>query len=65
VIPGVVFAGASDGMLRAYSTKDGRILWQYATRREFETVNGVVAKGGSLSGAPGPAIAGLLAFGVD
>jgi polyvinyl alcohol dehydrogenase (cytochrome) len=80
-IPGVVFAGASDGMLRAYSTKDGRILWQYATRREFETVNGVAAKGGSLSGAPGPAIAGglllvgsgygnlagnaLLAFGVD
>jgi polyvinyl alcohol dehydrogenase (cytochrome) len=56
VIPGVVFSGSVDGHLRAYSTADGRILWDFNTAREFETVNGVRAKGGSIDGA-GPAIA--------
>ena len=49
-IPGVVFSGALDGMLRAYSTTDGRIIWEYDTAQEFETVNGVPAKGGTLNG---------------
>jgi len=56
-IPGVIFSGSLDGHLRAYSAKDGRILWDYDTARDFDTVNGVPAKGGSLDG-PGPAIAG-------
>ena len=56
-IPGVVFSGSLDGHLRAYSTKDGKILWDYDTAKEYETVNQVPAKGGSLDG-PGPAIAG-------
>ncbi len=55
-IPGVVFSGALDGHLRAYSARDGKILWDYDTARKFETVNGVAASGGSLDG-PGPAIA--------
>ena len=59
VIPGVVFSGSLDGHLRAYDAKDGKILWDYDTAREFETVNGVPAKGGALDG-PGPAIAGGL-----
>jgi polyvinyl alcohol dehydrogenase (cytochrome) len=61
VIPGVVFSGSVDGHLRAYSAKDGKILWDYDTVREFETVNMVAAKGGSLD-AGGPAIAGGLVF---
>ena len=56
-IPGVVFSGALDGHLRAYSAQDGKILWDYDTARKFETVNGVDASGGSLDG-PGPAVAG-------
>ena len=56
-IPGVVFSGSLDGHLRGYSTKDGKILWDFDTARDFETVNGVPAKGGALDG-PGPAIAG-------
>jgi polyvinyl alcohol dehydrogenase (cytochrome) len=56
VIPGVVFSGSVDGHLRAYSTVDGRILWDFNTAREFETVNHVPAKGGSIDAA-GPAIA--------
>jgi polyvinyl alcohol dehydrogenase (cytochrome) len=48
VIPGVVFSGSQDGHLRAYSTGNGSILWDYDTRRPYETVNGVPAHGGSL-----------------
>ena len=59
VIPGVVFAGSTNGMMRAYSTADGKVLWQVNTAREYETVNGVAAKGGSING-PGPVIAGGL-----
>ena len=47
VIPGVVFSGGSDGGLRAYSTRDGSIVWQVDTNREFPTVNGVKANGGN------------------
>ncbi|HKT78963.1 MAG TPA: PQQ-binding-like beta-propeller repeat protein, partial [Vicinamibacterales bacterium] len=59
VIPGVVFSGTTDGMMRAYSTTDGRVVWEFNTAREFSTVNGVAGKGGSING-PGPVIAGGL-----
>ena len=39
--------------MRAYSTKDGFILWTFDTNRDFQTVNGVPAKGASILG-PGP-----------
>ncbi len=48
LVPGAVFSGAMDGHLRAYSTIDGKILWDYATATDFVTVNGVKASGGSL-----------------
>jgi polyvinyl alcohol dehydrogenase (cytochrome) len=47
-IPGVVFSGGVDGHLRAYSAADGRIIWDYDTERDYQTVNGVKASGGSL-----------------
>ncbi len=50
-IPGVVFSGALDGHMRAYSSKDGEIVWDFDTGVPFETVNGVKAKGGSIDGA--------------
>jgi len=56
VIDGVVFAGSADGALRAYSVRDGKILWTADTNQEFTTVNGTKAHGGSMIG-PGPAIA--------
>ena len=55
-MPGAVFSGAHDGVMRAYSTADGRVLWSYDTIREFGTVNGVAARGGSID-TGGPAIA--------
>ena len=61
VIPGVVFSGALDGHLRAYSTTDGSILWDFDTVRDFPAVNGVSAHGGALDG-PGPTIAGGMLY---
>ena len=60
-IPGVVFSGGWDGVLRALSTNDGHVIWTYNTVEQFKTVNGVSAKGGSM-GAPGPTIAGGMLF---
>ena len=60
-IPGAVFSGGWDGMLRAYSSGDGHLLWEFDTARDFTTVNGVAAKGGSM-GAPGPVVAGGMLF---
>ena len=61
VIPGVVFAGTLDGHLRAYSTDDGTVLWDFDTAREFSTVNGVPARGGSMDAA-GPVVAQAMVF---
>ncbi len=54
-IPGVVFSGSLDGHMRAYSAKDGSIVWDFDTGVPFETVNGMKAKGGSIDGA-GPTV---------
>ncbi len=61
VIPGVVFAGSIDGGVRAHSTKDGSVIWEFDTNRSFETVNGVAAKGGTING-PGPVVAGGMLY---
>ena len=61
VIPGVVFSGSNDGTLRAYSTLDGAILWEVDTDHEFQTLNGVPARGASMLG-PGPVIAGPMLY---
>jgi polyvinyl alcohol dehydrogenase (cytochrome) len=58
-VPGVVFSGALDGHMRAYSTTDGRVTWDFDTAREFPTVNGKPARGGSID-ATGAAVAGGL-----
>jgi polyvinyl alcohol dehydrogenase (cytochrome) len=49
-IPGVIFSAAYDGHLRAYSSEDGKVLWDFDTMREFETVNGVKAHFENLIG---------------
>ncbi|HKV04795.1 MAG TPA: PQQ-binding-like beta-propeller repeat protein [Candidatus Acidoferrales bacterium] len=60
-IPGVVFSGSVDGHLRAYSASDGTVVWDFDTAREFKTVNGLTASGGSIDG-PGPTISGGMVF---
>lgn len=60
-IPGAVFTGGWDGTLRALSTDDGKLLWQFNTAQDFKTVNGVTAKGGSMGG-PGSVVAGGMLY---
>jgi polyvinyl alcohol dehydrogenase (cytochrome) len=63
MIEGVVFAGSLDGHARAYDAKDGKVIWDFDTVRDFETINGVAGKGGAIDG-PGPVIAdGMVFFG--
>jgi polyvinyl alcohol dehydrogenase (cytochrome) len=51
-IPGAVFVGSWDGVLRAFASDDGRLLWEYNTVQDYDAVNKVPAKGGSMA-APG------------
>jgi polyvinyl alcohol dehydrogenase (cytochrome) len=60
-IPGVVFSGSMDGHLRAYAAEQGNILWDFNTARDFDTVDGVKAKGGSLDG-PGAVVVNGMVF---
>ena len=55
VMPGIVFSESADGHLRAYSSIDGKLVWEFDTARDFQTVNRVVARGGTL-GRGGAAI---------
>ncbi|HXW62834.1 MAG TPA: PQQ-binding-like beta-propeller repeat protein [Candidatus Acidoferrales bacterium] len=59
-IPGAVFTGGWDGTLRALSTADGRVLWQFDTVQEFHSMNGVPAKGGSMGGPGVTIVNGIL-----
>jgi polyvinyl alcohol dehydrogenase (cytochrome) len=63
VVPGAVFSGSVDGHLQAYSTEEGKVLWDFDTTHEFKTINAIRAKGGSLDGPGGaPTIAGGMLF---
>jgi polyvinyl alcohol dehydrogenase (cytochrome) len=53
-IPGAVFTGGWDGILRAVDG-NGKVIWSVDTNGEFKTLNGVQARGGSL-GPPGATV---------
>jgi polyvinyl alcohol dehydrogenase (cytochrome) len=54
-IPGAVFAGGFDGWLRAYDAASGRVIWEFDTAREFLSLSGEHARGGSI-GSAGPLV---------
>ena len=60
-IPGVVFASSTDGHIRAYSAESGKVLWDYNTMKDFDTVNGIKARGGSIDG-PGAVVVNGMVF---
>jgi polyvinyl alcohol dehydrogenase (cytochrome) len=63
-IPGVVFSGGLDGHLRAYSMRDGAVVWDFDTAVTYPTtVNGVAARGGSLDGPGAVVVGGMLYVG--
>ena len=51
---GMVFPASMDGHLRGYSA-EGKVTWDFDTARDFQAVNGIKARGGSIDG-PGPVI---------
>lgn len=59
-IPGVVFSGSVDSYLRAYSTKDGKVLWEHNAAQEYKTVNGIKANGGSFDSSGPTIVDGIL-----
>jgi polyvinyl alcohol dehydrogenase (cytochrome) len=74
VIPGVAFAGSLDGHLRAFSSIDGKILWDFDTVKPYQTQNGLNVSGGVLDHGGATIVNGivyvnsgnvLLAFSVD
>jgi polyvinyl alcohol dehydrogenase (cytochrome) len=62
-IAGAAFSGSVDGHLRAYSTSDGKIIWDFDAVRDFPTVNGVAAKGGAFDAAGAVIANGMLFVG--
>jgi len=61
LIPGALLSGARDGMVRAVSSRTGQLLWEFDTAREFTTVNGIAARGGSAASG-GPIVANGMMF---
>jgi polyvinyl alcohol dehydrogenase (cytochrome) len=60
-IPGIVFSVSMDGGIRAHAVDDGTTVWQFNTNQEFQTVNGVRAKGGAIDG-PGVVVSGAMVY---
>ncbi len=52
--PQLVFAGSTDGHLRAFDAATGTILWDADTAVPYTTVNGTAAHGGAMSGGSAP-----------
>jgi len=71
VIPGVIFAGSTDGHERAYAAADGRVLWDFDTHQTIDVSSGTIAGGmlfvmsGYVGVLGGSARDVLLAFSVD
>ena len=60
-IPGALFVGRRSGALTAHDADSGQVIWQFDMLQDFDTVNGVPARGGSM-GAPGPTVAGGMLY---
>jgi polyvinyl alcohol dehydrogenase (cytochrome) len=58
-IPGVVFTGGWDGILRAVDAA-GKVIWKFDAKQDFQTVNGVIANGGSFGPAGAVVVGGMV-----
>jgi polyvinyl alcohol dehydrogenase (cytochrome) len=53
----LLLAGSLNGYLFAHDPTTGELVWEYNTAREYATINGITARGGSLD-ATGPVLSG-------
>jgi polyvinyl alcohol dehydrogenase (cytochrome) len=62
-MPGVVFAGSTDGWFRAHDARTGKVVWKFnSTAQAYDTANGVKGQlGGGMDGN-GPTIAAGTVF---
>ncbi len=44
----IAIGGALDGIIHIFSLKNGEVLWEFNTNRDFETVNKVKGFGGAI-----------------
>ncbi len=56
VTPELVLAGNTDAHFRILDAASGEILWDLDTDRAFESVNGTLGHGGSMSGGAAPVL---------
>lgn len=62
LIPGVVFAGAYDGVFRAYDAATGKVIWSHdAGAKPIAALGGRSVYGGVFDGA-GPTVAGGMVY---
>jgi polyvinyl alcohol dehydrogenase (cytochrome) len=54
-LPDLIFAGTLEGHIRAYDSKNGNILWEFDTVKDYVTTNGIAGRGGSIDG-PSPVV---------
>jgi polyvinyl alcohol dehydrogenase (cytochrome) len=59
--PGLVYLGSMDGKFRVYSSRTGRVLWEYDTVRDFDAVNGP-ARGSAVSGNGGAVVSNGMVY---
>ena len=60
VVDGGVISAALDGRVYVFDATDGRVVFEYDTAREFDTLNGVDARGGSIDSHSIAAGAGMV-----
>ncbi len=49
----LVITGSLDGHIRIHDLRDGKLLWQHDTVRDYQTPGGGVARGGAMAGGAG------------
>ena len=59
-IPGMVFSASLDGHLRGYEAETGQVIFDTDTSKDFTTINGVKANGGSMNGPGSTIVGGML-----
>ena len=53
-------SGSMDGHLRAYSSSDGKVLWDFDTIKDYTAVSGIRVEGGSLNHGDPTVLDGML-----
>jgi polyvinyl alcohol dehydrogenase (cytochrome) len=60
VVDGAVISGSNDAILRIFDSQTGELLFQFDAAKNFDSINGIQARGGSIDNATIVANNGLL-----